>query len=203
MNRPAEGDECTSSWLSPPSPGRIRKYVAFRRRPDCLGRRSHRGSADCELCRGRTDNHQRERPSQETPCCRRSAGRCAPGMVAAWGALPGIRGRHIVPPSSRGPREVGCGAPRYAPVGQCEDRWGGIGLARDAGYRKFGLFGPGVPPRTSTEGHHVRVRDGDYDWVRDARVSLQFDLDRRDMHHFLLIHRSKWTMKCSASCKGL
>ena len=75
-------------------------------------------------------------------------------------------------------REVGCAAPRYAPVSQSEDRWGGIGLARASIGGKFRLSAAKVPPRSSDEGLHVLVRDGDYDWGRDPLVSFSPTLSR-------------------------
>jgi len=75
-------------------------------------------------------------------------------------------------------REVGCAAPRYAHVSQCEDVWGGIGVAKDSDGGKFRLSAAKVPTLTSAEGQHVLVREGDYDWGRDPLVSFSPTLSR-------------------------
>ncbi len=75
-------------------------------------------------------------------------------------------------------REVGRAAPRYERVCQCEDKWGGIGMAKDANGAKFRLFAAEAPPLAPAEGQHVLVRDGDYDWGRDPLVASSPTLSR-------------------------
>jgi formate dehydrogenase major subunit len=75
-------------------------------------------------------------------------------------------------------REVGCAAPRYARVSQCEDMWGGIGLVKDSDDGKFRLVAAEVAPLTSAEDLHLLVRDGDFDWGRDPLVSFSPTLSR-------------------------
>jgi hypothetical protein len=63
-------------------------------------------------------------------------------------------------------------------VSQCEDVWGGIGVAKDSDGGKFRLSAAKVPTLTSAEGQHVLVREGDYDWGRDPLVSFSPTLSR-------------------------
>ena len=107
----------------------------------------------------------------------------APGEARpGWQVLAELCARFGVGPSYGSAQEVlsevGCAAPRYAPVSQSEDKWGGIGLAKSSNGGKFRLFAAEVPSRTSTEGLHTLARDGDYDWGRDPLVSFSPTLSR-------------------------
>jgi predicted molibdopterin-dependent oxidoreductase YjgC len=75
-------------------------------------------------------------------------------------------------------REVGCAAPSYARVGQGDDGWGGVGVAKGSNGGKFRLFAAEAPRSISAEGLHVLVRDGDFDWGRDPLVSFSPTLSR-------------------------
>ena len=75
-------------------------------------------------------------------------------------------------------REVGRAAPSYARVGQRDDGWGGVGVAKGSNGGKFRLFAAEAPRLTSAEGLHVLVRDGDFDWGRDPLVSFSPTLSR-------------------------
>jgi len=75
-------------------------------------------------------------------------------------------------------REVGQASPRYARVSQCEDMWGGIGMAKASNGAKFRLLASEAPPLAYAEGQHVLVRDGDFDWGRDPLVAFSPTLSR-------------------------
>jgi predicted molibdopterin-dependent oxidoreductase YjgC len=75
-------------------------------------------------------------------------------------------------------REVGQASPRYARVSQCEDKWGGMGIAKGPNGAKFRLLAVEVPPLAFAEGQHVLVRDGDFDWGHDPLVAFSPTLSR-------------------------
>jgi predicted molibdopterin-dependent oxidoreductase YjgC len=75
-------------------------------------------------------------------------------------------------------REVGQASPRYARVSQCEDMWGGIGMAKASDVAKFRLRASEALPLAFAEGQHVLVRDGDFDWGRDPLVAVSPTLSR-------------------------
>ncbi len=75
-------------------------------------------------------------------------------------------------------REVGEAAPRYARVRQLEDKWGGVGVAKDSNDGKFRLLAAKAPPLTLAEGQHLLVRDNAFDWGRDPLVSFSPTLSR-------------------------
>jgi predicted molibdopterin-dependent oxidoreductase YjgC len=75
-------------------------------------------------------------------------------------------------------REVGQASPRYARVSQCEDKWGGMGMAKGPNGAKFRLLAAEVPPLAFAEGQHVLVRDGDFDWGHDPLVAFSPTLSR-------------------------
>jgi predicted molibdopterin-dependent oxidoreductase YjgC len=74
--------------------------------------------------------------------------------------------------------EVGCATPKYRPVCQGEDKWGGIGMARASNGWKFRLLAAEAPRVTLADGQHVLVRDGDFDWGRDPLVAFSPTLSR-------------------------
>ncbi len=75
-------------------------------------------------------------------------------------------------------REVGCASPPYERASEVEDKWGGIGMAKASNGGKFRLFAAEAPPLTPTEGQHVLVRDGEFDWGRDPLVAFSPTLSR-------------------------
>jgi predicted molibdopterin-dependent oxidoreductase YjgC len=75
-------------------------------------------------------------------------------------------------------REVGCASPPYARASEVEDKWGGIGMAKASNGGKFKLLAAEAPLLTPAEGHHVLVRDGDFDWGRDPLVAFSPTLSR-------------------------
>jgi predicted molibdopterin-dependent oxidoreductase YjgC len=74
--------------------------------------------------------------------------------------------------------EVGRATPKYARVGQSEDKWGGIGTAKAPNDGKFRLFVVEAPRQAPAEGAHLLVRDGTFDWGRDPLVSFSPTLCR-------------------------
>ena len=74
--------------------------------------------------------------------------------------------------------DMGHAAPRYARVGEFEDKWGGMWMAKDSNGGKFKLCAAEVPPLTPAEGPHVLVRDSAFDWGRDPLVSFSPTLSR-------------------------
>ena len=74
--------------------------------------------------------------------------------------------------------EVGCAATRYDRVGQSEDKWGGMSMAKSSNGGKFRLLAAEVPPLAFAEGQHVLVRDGDFDWGHDPLVAFSPTLSR-------------------------
>jgi predicted molibdopterin-dependent oxidoreductase YjgC len=74
--------------------------------------------------------------------------------------------------------EVGNATPRYSRVGQSEDKWGGIGLAKASNGGKFRLLAAEASPLPHAEGQHVLVRHGDFDWGRDPLVACSPTLSR-------------------------
>ena len=75
-------------------------------------------------------------------------------------------------------REVGRAAPNYVRVGQGEDGWGGVGVAKGSNGGKFRLFSVQASPLTPAEGLRVLVRDGDFDWGRDPLIAFSPTLSR-------------------------
>jgi predicted molibdopterin-dependent oxidoreductase YjgC len=74
--------------------------------------------------------------------------------------------------------EMGLAVPRYARMGEFEDRWGGMWMAKGSNGGKFKLCVAEVPRLTPAEGSHVLVRDSAYDWGRDPLVSFSLTLSR-------------------------
>jgi predicted molibdopterin-dependent oxidoreductase YjgC len=74
--------------------------------------------------------------------------------------------------------EVGRAVPKYARVGQSEDKWGGIGTAKAPNGGKLRLFVAEAPRQAPAEGTHLLVRDGTFDWGRDPLVSFSPTLCR-------------------------
>jgi predicted molibdopterin-dependent oxidoreductase YjgC len=75
-------------------------------------------------------------------------------------------------------KEVGRAVEPYAQVGESEDRWGGMSTARCSNGGKFRLIAARTPPLNLSEGQHVLVRDGDFDWGRDPLVAFSPTLSR-------------------------
>lgn len=101
---------------------------------------------------------------------------------AGWEVLAGLCARFDVGTAYRTAQdvmsEVGSAVPRYARLGQLEDRWGGMSLAEAPNGAKFRLLAAGAPTLTLAEGQHVLVRDGDFDWGRDPLVAFSPTLSR-------------------------
>jgi len=74
--------------------------------------------------------------------------------------------------------EIAHAAPRYAHVGELEDRWGGRGMAKNSNGGKFKLCAAEVPLLTPAEGPYVLVRDSVFDWGRDPLVAFSPTLSR-------------------------
>ena len=72
--------------------------------------------------------------------------------------------------------EVGQASPRYLRACQGEDKWGGIGMEKASNGGKFRLFAAEASPLT--DGQHVLVGDGDFDWGRDPLVAFSPTLSR-------------------------
>ena len=104
------------------------------------------------------------------------------GARAGWQVLAELCARFDAGASYRSAtdilREVGQASPRYARVSEFEDKWGGIGMAKDSNGGKFRLVAAESSRLTPAEGSHVLVRDGDFDWGRDPLVSFSPTLSR-------------------------
>jgi predicted molibdopterin-dependent oxidoreductase YjgC len=74
--------------------------------------------------------------------------------------------------------EITQAAPRYARAGELEDKWGGVGMAKDSTGEKFKLCAAQAPLLTPARAPHVLVRDSAFDWGRDPLVSFSPTLSR-------------------------
>jgi formate dehydrogenase alpha subunit len=101
---------------------------------------------------------------------------------AGWQVLAELCARFDVGTSYRSAQdvlsEVGRATPRYGRLGQSEDRWGGMSLAKASNGGKFRLFAAEAPPLTLAAEGHVLVRDGTFDWGRDPVVAFSPTLSR-------------------------